>query len=110
MKISDILIEAKKKIDTPKNWTTHYLARDNAGRVTSIDCKSAVCFCSIGALELEFFEKDIPRSTWYQCIKALQVSMGSYVPDFNDTHTHQEVMEAWDQAISVQKQVEGQNG
>lgn len=109
MKISEILIEAKKKIDTPEKWTKRTLARDSKNQEVDFDSKNAVCFCSIGALEVEFREKGIPNSTWYSCIKALNAGMGLYIADFNDTHTHEEVMGAWDRAIESQKSVEVQN-
>ena len=101
MKISEILIEAKKKIYTPEKWTASTLARDSKNQEVDFDSKNAVCFCSIGALKVEFHEKNIPNSTWYSCIKALSGTMDVGAALFNDVHTHEEVMAAWDKAIAA---------
>lgn len=105
MKTSEILIEAKKKINTPEKWTAGTLARDEAGCAVAFGSESAVCFCSMGALEVEFCEKDIPRLYWFPCINALNnsIPVGGGIAIFNDTHTHKEVMEVWDRAIAEAK-------
>lgn len=49
MKAKDILIEAANLLET-KGWTQGAFARDANGISISDDEESAVCFCTIGAL------------------------------------------------------------
>lgn len=96
--VVQILKDARALIADEKNWTQGALARGPSGGVVSYKSSVAVCFCSIGAIE-----RIAKKST-----KALQVvekfyrilPSGDGLADFNDSHTHAEVLALFDRAIA----------
>lgn len=98
MKVSELLIKAKTIIENPENWTQEHLARDHVGYPTDPNANCAVCFCSVGALR----KAHIPwtDTSYMDASRFLFTAMNGNVPEFNDTHTHAEVMHAWDKAIA----------
>lgn len=106
MKTSDLLINAKALINTPDKWTQGHFARDRLGLEISPRTDQAVCFCSLGAMmRVNYDEPYIPA------VKALgraitgDDTIGYYgafqaVHEFNDKHTHAEVMGMFDKAIA----------
>ena len=108
-KVSDFLIEAKKVIEDPTHWTTGWFAKDSSGvNCSSLDVR-AVCFCSLGAIERhdkrELLHSELSGDDAVSAlaIKALENVMDFDVEDFNDEHTHEEVMQKWDEAINLAK-------
>lgn len=102
MKTSEFLIKAKALIDSPEKWTTGQLAKNSDGWTVSPEDDDAVCFCSVGALERVYFlDLNSKYSDWDRSRIVLwnQIDHG-FIPDFNDSHTHSEVMEMWDKAIA----------
>ena len=100
--LSDFLIEAKKVIEDSEKWTQGWFAKDIEGNCVSAIWYGAKCFCSLGAIErvagIEL--GDAPDCSLSDCAHAaLSEAMGGSVDEFNDSHTHEEVMEKWDQAI-----------
>lgn len=106
MKTSEILIKAKEAIANPENWIQGYYAFDKdrspVGRGTH---PSAVCFCSIGALQKVVGYSDDASKEFLnarkvrEVTKVLTIAAGVAIVDYNDTHDHSEVMEVWDKAI-----------
>lgn len=104
---SETLRAAKALIDTPEKWTQGAYARDEEGLTVFVGDEAAVCFCSIGALARTERLHNVPdphelgrRAT----IRALRPShdpilAAGLIADFNDTHSHSEVMAMWDRAI-----------
>lgn len=102
--LSDFLIEAKKLIEDPAKWTTGWFAKDIEGKHVSSVSVQAVCFCSLGAIECASGVEleDVPSNSFYEyASEALAEAMAEDVDDFNDSHTHAEVMEKWDEAIKL---------
>lgn len=97
MSVKQILIEAKALIDTPEKWTQDAYARDVEGQVTTPSSIHAVCFCSTGAIN----KVNAPFTKRDRALTHLTNSFGTCVPDFNDQHTHAELMDAWDRAIAT---------
>ena len=95
MNTAEILRAARALIKKPENWTTGWFARDSYGRGVSLHSEGAVCWCASGALETIIGKVD------YECgaYGALENEMGTNIPKFNDTHTHEEVIAAFDNAI-----------
>ena len=104
-----LLENARNRIAKRENWTQGVLC-DAGGRMdpdaTSPD---ATCWCSIGALFAEAgvkngFHKDARHPHLTAAISALALaatgSRYDSVPYFNDTRTHEEVLEAFDRAIA----------
>lgn len=104
MKTSEILIRARDLIADPARWTQKSSARDAQGSRVNAFANTATCWCSDGALV-----KATDWPTGYEAygrssrvLRETVAGMGldSYV-DFNDTHTHAEVMTLFDTAIAT---------
>lgn len=101
MKTSEFLRSAKALIDSPEKWTTEFTARNNSGACVNEYSPDAVCFCSIGALYRQAPISGlpcIPQDSWRYFHNATE---GAELHFYNDTHTHAEVMLAWDKAIAL---------
>jgi len=81
-----ILIDARKLIEKPENHT-RYVFNDH-GR-----------FCSLGAIRHVCHPQDNPLLHG-ATVEVLQKEMKGSVVAFNDTHTHPEVLAAFDRAIA----------
>lgn len=90
-------LEAARKLITPrKAWIKNHLARTSPrGKRVDPEHPSAKCFCSSGAI--------LHVNPDFTCWTALNRVMGFSIPEFNDTHTHAEVLRAFDEAIAVEK-------
>lgn len=99
MKVSERLIAAKAIITDPSKWTQGYYARDNKGEIIEADMTEAVCFCSIGALhrvgQFNWHSEDTDPAEVY----LNGATDTRWIVEYNDSHTHEEVMQVWDNAI-----------
>lgn len=92
-----LLIEGRALISDPAKWTQHFFAKNTYGFCVDENSEDAVCFCSWGALshvQGHFVDDDA------SAFSILKQAMGDTVANFNDTHTHEEVLAAWDKAIA----------
>ena len=96
MKTSEFLRKAKSLIDTPDKWTQGEFATDRNGTPVDPDSAAAQCFCSLGAL----WRQDTIYWATSQRVHLLE-AMGGNIAQFNDNHSHAEVMSAWDKAIAA---------
>lgn len=94
MKPSEILRKAKALIDTPEKWTQKVYARDSNDNDVSYAANSACKFCSLGALHRT-------SDNLYLAMDYLGKRFGTFIDNYNDTHTHAEVMAKWDEAIAL---------
>ena len=105
----EILKKARAKITLPENWTQKEYARDSEGSGVSI--KDGVCFCSIGAIQSVAIALDISPigihlsipvvQNWVSAVDTLNVILeGGSIIEFNDTHTHAEVLAMFDAGIA----------
>lgn len=86
---------ARKLISVPKRFTREASARDADGNSTHSTLPAAVCWCSLGAIwHVAGYTKSANDAE-----AALALAMGGQVSEFNDTHTHPEVLAAFDAAI-----------
>lgn len=110
LKASDYAKQMKALIDTPEKWTTGSYARDCDGLVVALDSKSAVCYCSLGAIGAIDSPIEI-RDSIYGAVEQGFKHKGKYtvVAMNNDSSTHEEVMEAWDRAIAILEDHEKEN-
>jgi hypothetical protein len=95
--VADILRAARGKIERPENWTQEAFHRDRYGYWCLSD--DAVCWCAKGAMLAvrgRFWDLDITDG-----LDALTAAAGCYITSFNDTHTHAEVIDAFDRAIAA---------
>jgi hypothetical protein len=93
---SEILTAARELISAPERWTQEAFARDAGGNSCSEKLERAVCFCSWGAF----------HRAGYSIIAEhfLRSEMDGMPGRFNDTHTHAEVLAAFDRAIEAAKE------
>lgn len=95
MKTLETLKAARKKIADPNSWTTGSYAKDVEGNELSAGWNpTAVCWCAVGALEA-VTKRCV---TDYICRQLLPGS--DLVTVWNDTHSHAEVLAAFDAAIT----------
>lgn len=99
MNTKELLIAARARIEKPERWTQMSLARDAKRRSVKPLDADAVCWCSLGAIYSQ-----CPQSKSLSlAIRALGSAMSnneSFIADYNDSHTHAEVLAAFDQAIA----------
>jgi hypothetical protein len=102
MSTKEILIKARAIISDEKNWTQGVKARDVEGNAVSSSTPTAVCFCSIGAVERAGAFSH--AATRYYALRYLaRASCDSGYPrisDFNDNSSHAEVLAMFDKAIA----------
>jgi hypothetical protein len=94
-------------IEKPENWTQEYYARDAGGDpICDVDgeliespmaanADEAACWCLWGAA----YKCGIPESKDQELATALAFDFPSSVADFNDTHSHAEVLARLRRAI-----------
>lgn len=96
MKPSEILTAARELISAPERLARGQYARDINGEGCSSDDENAVCFCSIGAIHRVGGDWDEKRF--------LRAEMDGTIIDFHETHTHAEILSAFDRAIESAKE------
>lgn len=96
MTTKQILIAARKRIEKPENWTQVFMARTEEGAPTGAKAKNAYCWCASGAINAET-NTVADSSRAHNCLAIAMNSDGVVL--FNDTHSHAEVLAAFDKAI-----------
>ena len=105
---------ARDLISDPARWTQRFKALDEFCLPVDPTSEKAICFCSLGALQnvtgLSRYHQPV-----FEAAKALNRKLPIYLTlgddeadftDFNDTHTHAEVLALFDAAIA---ELEGVN-
>ena len=109
IKAKELLIEARKVIADPNNWSKRWVAVNKTGKPVQTTSPDAVAFCSIGAIsiteqKLYGYENSIVTNLYRQsrdpAVSALNKFMPGTIGGFQEIHTHAEVLEAWDKAIN----------
>lgn len=96
MDTAQILKDARALIADEKNWTQDKVARDRRGYSVSPESRRAVCFCAIGALRKTCVDDD----SLIYARDVLRDVAKIPITEFNDTHTHAEVIALFDRAIA----------
>jgi hypothetical protein len=113
-----VLIAARWLISDPSCWTTGAYARDNAGFLKMPVNPVACSWCAYGAMQAAFLMQHervteqnffkvwpyLDRTSEAKAIQALSDAMHPsllLVTSFNDTHSHTEVLSAFDKAIAT---------
>lgn len=90
-------------ISDPDRWTQGTYARTQYGDSVDGDDSAAVCWCSAGAIEAVAY--NCSRTAKAPVIEALHAAAASdnsmHYVDFNDRHTHEEVMAMWQRAGEI---------
>ena len=107
----ETLIKARELISDPERWTQGVYARNRSGHRVIYYESDACRFCSLGAIRRSVSETggfDLKREMDATSILARAIagvsprkqwSSEAVVFEFNDTHTHAEVLAAFDRAI-----------
>lgn len=93
----EILIAARQKITPPQCWTQGAASRDATGKQAMIG-DVAVSWCLIGAVREVSYSGELDSAD--DAIAMMREAAQGSVADFNDTHTHQEVLALFDKAIA----------
>jgi hypothetical protein len=91
----EILTASRAKIADKNNWCQVASARNFMGASVSPYSITACSWCSVGAIEC--VEKSVFDTSAHVQLEAF---MGNDIGEFNDTHSHSEVLAAWDKAIA----------
>jgi hypothetical protein len=103
----EILTEAQDLIRDPAHWTQQVYARNPEGFERNATDSDATCFCSLGALhrvlQPSVFSTTDVLDMFYETRRYLtdatsESSRFNYIHEFNDEHTHEQVMAVWDKA------------
>ena len=102
-----ILVLARSIISEPAHWNQGHLALTEDGDRISTLSSMAVCFCAFGAVHKAAFEFEALDSL-PEAIEALVVAiseskgmpeLSSSLVGYNDNHSHEEVLQRFDEAI-----------
>ena len=92
----EALKAARERIADPSSWTQGSAARDHKGVERAPDDDDATCWCAWGACWI--------ASKHNGALEELGEAMGTMsIGEFNDSHTHAEVLAAFDKAIEATK-------
>lgn len=87
----EILIAARKKIEDPATWTQGKSVREMKGKPTR--------YCSYGAIAL-CADIDTEYNRFNEAYALLWNAVQGSVVQYNNTHTHAEVLAMFDKAIA----------
>jgi hypothetical protein len=110
--VLETLEAARKLISDPAKWTQGWFAKrlDEDGTFKDTDSTSpaAVCWCSSGAIRSVLNVDDFNEISDDYAIPFGFGTLGD-LESFNDSHTHAEVLAAFDAAIAKQKEAQHGN-
>jgi len=96
----EILEAARALIAEPEHWTKHVRARNRWHEEVSPKSDDARQWCAVGAIERSC---DIEsRSRLFDLLRD-GLPDRALVGDFNDSHTHAEVLDLFDRAIAAER-------
>lgn len=95
----EVLRAARALIDTPEKWTQGCYAKDAKGNGLPPEDEDAVCFCASGALR----HVDVDVDVCWPAFDALGLAVGGNIIEFNDSHSHADVLAAFDRAIAAEE-------
>lgn len=96
--ILSALEKARELLSDRSRWTQGNLARNVFGDSVAIRSPKATCWCSIGAV---FFNNNVDRATFALDVlrETNDIPYGK-IGQWNDSHTHSEVLQGFDNAIA----------
>jgi hypothetical protein len=96
------LLEVRALIEEPEHWTQGSFAKDASGKHTNAMSPTATCWCLIGALrKVTGGDSSNPQSI-NTFVALTNVTEGTSISLFNDTHTHDEIISVIDAAIAYE--------
>jgi hypothetical protein len=116
----DILVRGRALISEPRNWIQMNFAKDDNKLVCKVEDPRACSFCSLGALarvatvaSLAFPPGSRAREQIFENHERAFYVLSNFVltgsvGHWNDTHTHDQVLSVWDQAIKTEAETEAE--
>lgn len=96
MPVLTALTKARELISDPVRWTQGEMARDSRGEQESACSEAAVKWCALGAIIRTAGSSAVEMSATITLNRLLRGSIAEY----NDTHSHSEVLALFDAAIA----------
>jgi hypothetical protein len=97
----EVLTDARALISDPKHWAQGWFARDMLGGAVDARSPSAECFCALGALG-RAMGRHFMDVTGHPAVEILRSVLPIQdISRFNDTHSHGEILDAFDRAIDA---------
>lgn len=100
MTASEVLRKARALIDKPESWTQGAYARTADGKDLPPKDEQACAWCILGAVHQVADGGGVSVDAIETLVKALPTAT-AHLPNFNDTHTHAEVLSLFDRAIAA---------
>lgn len=97
----EVLIAARALISDPGKWTRGDYAIDKDGKTVSVLSQDATCWCALGAIRKAghyYCDRNEPALFLERAIFGEKID---FIDVFNDSHTHEEVIAAFDRAIEL---------
>lgn len=98
---AEVLRAARKLIEQPDAWIKGNSAIDKYGHYISPWSKDAVCFCALGAVECATHKLNATYEVDQLARDFLYRAIRTSIADYNDTHTHKQVIGRFDRAIAL---------
>jgi len=102
---AQVLREARELISDPERWAQGAWAKNAPGHSVQTRAPEAVSWCAAGAIYRCAGNSDLSidtRELLYDVIGSnISPDSGHVIAEFNDTHTHAEVLEMFDRAIAL---------
>jgi hypothetical protein len=95
----DKIKEARKIIEDPSRWTKGTLARDATGAITRVFADDAASFCAVGAIARTGVSCQLQVDIGREFFPHIQRRGYCKISGFNDSHSHEEVLELFDEVI-----------
>ena len=99
----EILTRARKVISKRSNWIKGYFAKTRRGEECDGSHENAVKFCAVGALSRAAGKDYVATHKARWAARVLLDRESKNIVDFNDTHTHKEVLAVFDKVIKALK-------
>ena len=101
----DIIVRARRLLDSPESWIQGDLARDAEGSPVSPNSPVATCWCLVGAISAVSTEEDCRGGPATRAIIELEEPIEHYLAleSWNDCSgiTHQDVIQLMDEVIHI---------
>ena len=106
MSKKEILRGIRELIRNPAHWTRGALARNAQGQDVPVASPDVQALCLTGAIyrfDVLHPNADTMRAVWGSLLEVIHHRYKCPVPEFNDTHSHTEVLAVLDEVISAQE-------
>jgi len=106
MTTAEYLREMRKLIEKPENWCQGEYARDANGNRVHDGSGAATRWCALGSYwKVRYSHPEFETTPLNLLAKAATQRGVQGVADFNDSHTHEEVLALFDEAIAEAEKV-----